>query len=114
MTVAALGGACVIRVAGEIDLATVPLLVKALRRTEQHDIDPVVLDLSNVDFLGMAGLNALLTAADQARTRNRRFAVVAATKPILMILHLTVAEETLACYPSLDAALHALEQPPRH
>jgi anti-anti-sigma factor len=53
----------VVRVAGEVDLFGAPKLVIALRRAAAYP-EPVVVDLSECEFLDTKGLDALLRARD--------------------------------------------------
>lgn len=56
-----------IRVRGEVDLYTVPLLSSALSQSLVGDAQVVVIDLSEVSFMASSGLRALLDGLDQAR-----------------------------------------------
>lgn len=55
------GEVWVVRLSGELDLATAPLLHEALDRAEQVQ-GPVLIDLEGLRFLDGAGLRALLAA----------------------------------------------------
>ena len=59
---------CVVRVRGELDLLTTGLLDHNLQRHIEGNPGRVVVDLSEVTFLGAAALTSLLTAK-QAATR---------------------------------------------
>jgi anti-sigma B factor antagonist len=50
-----------VRVSGELDLATSPLLIEALDLLAHVAITTVVLDLSAVEFLDSTGLGALVS-----------------------------------------------------
>ncbi len=58
-----------IGVAGEVDLCTAPRLEDELRRTIGGEVDEVVVDLSRVSFLAVAGIGCLLRAMDAAEER---------------------------------------------
>jgi anti-anti-sigma factor len=68
----------VVHVAGEVDLATVPLLVQAL---SEAAVAPqarwVVVDLTKVKFFGATGLTALLTATRRGNATGVPVVVVA-------------------------------------
>lgn len=53
------GLATVMRIAGEIDAANADLVAREIRRFAQSKT-PLILDLSHLDFLAVAGLRALL------------------------------------------------------
>ena len=96
----------VVEVAGEIDLLTAPALADHLTAA-LTDNPPmiVVVDLQQVDFLGAAGLNVLVTADWQARQQHTVLRIVATTHPVCRVLSVTGLDHTLAIYPDLDLAL---------
>ncbi|MEU3767825.1 STAS domain-containing protein [Amycolatopsis keratiniphila] len=98
----------VIAAAGEIDLATAGRLEHALR-----DRLPAatVLDLSEVGFLGVAGLRVIESAAARARAEHRTTGVVADTRPVLRLLNLFGTDTHIPVYRRLDHAI--LEVPKR-
>jgi anti-sigma B factor antagonist len=59
-------GVRVVRVAGELDLLTTPLLDRRLQSQLDRGPGHVVIDLSEVTFLAAAGLESLVTASDAA------------------------------------------------
>jgi anti-anti-sigma factor len=62
ITAESAGGATVLRLAGELDLATADLLRERVRTLLGHGsvLDTLVLDLAGLDFLDVTGLGALL------------------------------------------------------
>jgi anti-sigma B factor antagonist len=55
----------VVRIAGDIDMATAPDLQKGITESLTHAPNAlIILDLTAVTFLGSAGLNALLQVAN--------------------------------------------------
>lgn len=69
------GGAVVVGVSGEVDLAGAPLLRRCLDDLPD-DVRGVVLDLSGVLFFGAAGLSALAHVSATATRRGLRRALV--------------------------------------
>jgi len=67
-----LGDAAVLDLRGEIDLATGEDLTAQLGRALAAVPELLVIDLTGVDFLGSAGLAALIAARDDAGGRVRR------------------------------------------
>lgn len=59
-----------LRVRGEVDLYTAPLLSAALAQSTVADAEIVVIDLSEVTFMASSGLRVLLDGVDQARRNN--------------------------------------------
>ncbi len=61
-------GAIIVRVAGELDVASAPVLAAALERAEASVASTIAIDLTGVSFIDSTGLRALLEA--HARDRN--------------------------------------------
>ncbi len=101
-------GIQVLTIVGELDLATAPLLELALHDSQRAPA--VVADLSKVGFLGFAGVDVLIRAAQRADSRLRRFAVVASTRPTQRALSLTDAYDRISCYPRVDLAMRAVTE----
>jgi len=81
-------GATVVHVVGEIDTLTAPLLRSQL--DEQIAVVPLlVLDLSDVTFLGSAGLAVLVAAKDDADRRGHRLRLVCGSRIVTRALQAT-------------------------
>lgn len=63
------GSSTVVRVAGEIDLATAPAFEAYLREQLAHTRAVLMVELSGVDYLGSAGLEALLSVRAECDRR---------------------------------------------
>ncbi|MEV0830565.1 STAS domain-containing protein [Nonomuraea rubra] len=72
-----LPGVTVIAVAGEVDITTAHLLDDYISRTRRHQGDHVVLDLSEVPYLGVSALHVLLHAHDVAYSNGASLHVAA-------------------------------------
>ncbi|OXM45803.1 STAS domain-containing protein [Amycolatopsis alba] len=92
----------IVSAAGEIDLATAGRLEGALWGELPS---ATVLDLTEVSFLGVAGLRVIESAAARARTERRTTGVVADTRPVLRLLHLFGVEAHIPVYRYLDNAI---------
>jgi anti-anti-sigma factor len=79
---------------GEIDLASGPHLIDALRAA-QADAHHVVLDLDGTTFIDMAGARILIAAAAHARATAGTFAIVHPTAPVTRLLVLIGADRAL-------------------
>ena len=64
-----------IRLQGEIDIATLPALDERLSAMVDGNSGDVVVDLADVDFIGVAGLGALCTHARRLRQRGDRLVI---------------------------------------
>jgi anti-sigma B factor antagonist len=102
--------ALVVTVAGEIDAYTVERLCAAVAAgfDQLRDGEILVLDLTEVTFLGSRGLQALLdvTQAGQQRREPLRI-VVDHTHPVIRPLQITGLDEALALFTTLDEALQS-------
>ncbi len=64
------GAEVIVEVCGELDLATAPLLERALADLiDDQGCRSIVLDLHGLDFIGSTGLSVLLAAKDRAQSR---------------------------------------------
>ena len=100
--------ALVITVAGEIDMLTVDRLRAAV--SDGFDQLPagaiLVIDLTDVSFLGSQGLQALVDATLAARQRREPLRlVVDHTRPVIRPIELTGLDDTLALFHTVDQAL---------
>lgn len=67
--------ATVLSVHGEIDLGTAPVLREALAPVLKHGNGPVVVDLSDVQFMDSTGVHVLLDALQRLTLQSRQFAI---------------------------------------
>jgi anti-anti-sigma factor len=101
-------GVAVLRVGGDIDLATVPALEAAIDEALGERPKALVIDLSGVDFLASAGLQALV-ATHNSVSESARFAVVADSAATSRPIQLTGLDQIFALYATLDEALAAIQ-----
>lgn len=86
----------VVRVAGEVDLATAPQLRSALEGLEGAPSTRVVVDLSGVDFMDGSGVAALLAAAMSLRSQGKDLVVRHPSRPVCRVLDATRVGDRLA------------------
>lgn len=101
-------GVAVVRVGGDIDLATVPALEAAIDEALLERPTALVIDLSGVDFLASAGLQALV-ATHNTVSESAGFAVVANSAATSRPIQLTGLDQIFQLYPTLDEALTAIQ-----
>lgn len=65
-------GRTVLSLAGELDIASAPLLEQAAEGLERSGDRPLVIDLSEVTFMDSTGLRALLLVRQQAAEGDRQ------------------------------------------
>jgi anti-sigma B factor antagonist len=93
---------------GELDLATAPRLQEKL--TEAIDLAPshLVIDLSDIQFLGSAGLNLLTDIHDAQHAAGYHVAVIVGTNhPVTRPLHITALDQILDLHTELATAVRA-------
>jgi anti-anti-sigma factor len=99
-------GVAVVALAGELDIAGVPVMEQGLKAFERDDITALVVDLSELTFLDCSGVHALLAARQRAEANGHRLAVVGAGPPTRRLFELTRTHFLL----DGDRAVDALKQ----
>ena len=101
--------AAVVVASGDIDDATITRFEEIVLARLRAALRVVVLDLSRVHFLGVAGLKALRTAQLLAQQRNVRLYLVATDHEVLRALHTAELGEVLPVHATVPAALGELD-----
>ncbi len=96
----------VLHVVGELDTLTAPLLQVRLLE-QQAQVGHVVLDLSDVTFLGSAGLAVLVGAKDDADSRGCQLQVVPGSRIVKRALEATGLLQLFAVADDVSGALEA-------
>lgn len=99
-----------VAVAGDIDLLTAPQLAAAVTAA-QSSTPSVLLDLSDVDFLGSAGLSVLVEAARRADDSAGRLAVLVTRHAVRRAIEVTGLDAALTLFDAADAAVDFLKAP---
>jgi anti-sigma B factor antagonist len=101
------GDSVLVRVEGEVDLATAPELKGVLAAAaDQADTRCLVVDLTDVTFFGSAGLTVLLTAHERGAESGVPFVVVPGTESSARrILEITEMLDVLTTADSVDSAI---------
>jgi anti-sigma B factor antagonist len=97
--------ASVLHVVGEIDTLTAPLL-RAQLDGQIPQVPLIVLDLTEVTFLGSAGLAVLVAAKDDAETHDHRLRIVPGSRIVVRALEAT---GLLGIFDIADGVPQALE-----
>jgi anti-sigma B factor antagonist len=95
----------VLHVVGEIDTLTAPLL-RAQLDGQIPQVPLLVLDLTEVTFLGSAGLAVLVAAKDDAETHDHRLRIVPGSRIVVRALEAT---GLLGIFDIADGVPQALE-----
>jgi anti-anti-sigma factor len=94
----------VVRVSGELDIATVPILADALHGLD-GSCDRVVLDLAGLTFIDSTGLTLAVTEHQRAANDGFELVLAGATDNVLNVLRLTGLDVTLPMAPDLQSVL---------
>jgi anti-anti-sigma factor len=99
-------GISVIRVVGEIDLHTAPILRTALDEVIASQRERLVLDLRAVSFMDCSGINVLVAARRGIQERDSSLCLVAppAGSIVGKLLHLTGLHRVLQIHHSVEEA----------
>jgi anti-anti-sigma factor len=87
--------AIVVRVRGEIDLASAHALVEELRRAIGGAASTVFLDLGNVGFIDSTGLRALLVAAKLSSMNGSELRILRGSSPVERAIETSGVEDLL-------------------
>jgi anti-sigma B factor antagonist len=96
-------GVLVVRVSGDLDLATSPRFADALAAAPAAR--QVVIDLTGCTFLDSSGVRTLVQAVREIPGDERRVGVVAASPAILRVLEITGVDRMVPVQRSLEDAL---------
>jgi len=101
------GSAVVVSVAGELDLATVPVLRERLESVPDVAAvpSPLVVDLSGLSFIGSAGLALLVDLNNQCVERGVLLALVATGTVVPRAIQVTALDQVFSVHASVEEAL---------
>lgn len=91
----------IITLAGDLDMATTPSLIRALAEVEERP-QPIVLDLDGLTFIDSHGIHALLRHA-----RSHRLVLARPGPNVARVFELTNAHSTIRITDTLEAAMAA-------
>jgi anti-sigma B factor antagonist len=94
----------VVRLVGELDIASVEGLADVLRSLERP-CDRVILDLSDLTFIDSTGLTLAITEHRRAELDGFEFVLAGATGPVLRVLRLTGLDVSLKMAPDVASAV---------
>ncbi len=85
----------VIALGGELDMASAPLLQKAIESEDLADNGMVVLDLKDLQFIDSTGLRVILAARKLCTERGQELAVTHSSQQVERLLSVTGVAEHL-------------------
>lgn len=108
--VADFGRWSVMRVTGEIDMATAPRLRQHVQSVvAARKPAGLVLDLERVEFVDSTGLGVMVGAARRMRMIDGGFAIVCSQSHLRELFRITRLDEVFDLYDSLEAALASVK-----
>lgn len=96
-------GWCVVRVEGEVDLASAPRLERALQDAAPSAGNGIVTDLTSVGFMDSTGLRVMVGGASLFDD-DRSFRLVVSEGPVSKLLDITGLARRLEVFDTVDAA----------
>jgi anti-anti-sigma factor len=109
VTVRAIDDVTVVSVSGAVDAITAPTIRGDIESVVAGDLQALVIDLSDVDFLGSEGLDILITTR-AAAAEDVPIVVVADGRVTRRPIELTGVDEFVPVHSTLDAALDAVRK----
>jgi anti-anti-sigma factor len=94
----------VLRLSGELDLASSAILERALEGAEIEAAPLLVLDLDELKFVDSTGLRVILLAQEKSRSRGQRFAITPGSPQVQRLLSITSVAEHMHVLASADDA----------
>jgi anti-sigma B factor antagonist len=101
------GDACVVTIAGEVDIYTSPALKTALAAAAADGCSLLIVDLDRVGFIDSSGLGVLVGALRRAREAGGDMRVVSGHDTVARILRITGLDRVFSLHATLDEALEA-------
>jgi len=92
-----------LRLKGEVDLASAPLLADALGRVGSDGIDSVVIDLSGLTFIDSTGLRAILAGKERLIESGCEMLFVPGPPQVQRLFTVTGLLDVLSFTPAADA-----------
>jgi anti-sigma B factor antagonist len=84
-----------LKLSGELDLASYDALDDELRRIEATDASRIVIDLSQLTFLDSAGIRLLVEADARSRSDSNRLRLIPGGDRVQRVLQLTGLDDSL-------------------
>ncbi|WP_176611307.1 anti-sigma factor antagonist [Actinomadura sp. WMMB 499] len=100
-------GRCVVRLCGELDIATADALRRALRDARRDHGDDLVLDLADLEFMDSGGLSIIVACFKSATAAGGGLALAAPRPLIRRTLEITGLHRRIPVHGSLRDALGA-------
>lgn len=100
-------GPTVVSVTGDLDLSGIPALTKGVDRAIDDAVRTLIIDLTRVGFVAIAGVQALVDAQLRADANGLAVLLVCGRGPVLRALRVTGLLEQFRWFPSIRDAVDA-------
>jgi anti-sigma B factor antagonist len=101
-------GAAVIRVTGEIDVASVQDLDACVRKARSHYSPHLILDLAEVDFMDCTGLRVLADASTNIRNDGGSVAIARPSRQAAHLFEVSGLPQELEIYRTIEQAMDGM------
>jgi anti-sigma B factor antagonist len=88
-------GTVLVKMAGDLDLASAEVLQQALLAVEKHKPATVCLDLSGLGFMDSTGLRLILQANERAKKALSRLVLIAGRESVQRVFRVTGMQDRL-------------------
>jgi anti-sigma B factor antagonist len=95
----------VLRLHGELDLASAPLLQSEIESAEASEATLMVLDLDDLEFIDSTGLRIILAAHERSQERGQMLALTRGSQQVQRLMSITRVGEHLRIIESPDQQL---------
>jgi anti-sigma B factor antagonist len=98
------GDACVIKLAGEVDVYTSPSFKDRLVETIDEGCTKIVVDLEGVDFIDSSGLGVLVSGLRRVKERGGAIRLVCTRESIMKVFRITGLDRVFPIFASVEQA----------
>jgi anti-sigma B factor antagonist len=102
-------GLLLIGIQGKLDTLGVEQIQEPFGEAISHYTGPILLDMTEVEYMSSAGLSLLVSKGRGQRRRGGDLVVIASTTRVTEVFELTGFEDLFTVYDSLEAALTGVE-----
>jgi len=107
--VGSMKGISIVEAAGEIDMADVSLLAKALNEAAESGRGDVLVDAQNLTYIDRSGLQTLLSSAQRLAQEGRSLAIVGCHGVFYKLIEAGHLRRQLPMYSSVNEAMAEME-----
>lgn len=99
----------ILSVQGRLDAGTAPSFKSAIQEILSGETSELIIELSQTDFIDSSGLSAIVSALKRVNTKKGALLLAAPKMQAKVTLRLTMLDQILPIFPSLEEAIQALD-----